>query len=133
MTFSHTLKTNAPEEVWWRWTEVETWHEWDTEVASAALEGDFNLGAKGNLKPKTGPGSSFTITELTPQQSYTFTTQLPLAKLHVKRSFSADRTAFTHEVSFTGLLAPLFGRLLGKRFQAVLPQVMMNLRELTES
>ncbi len=133
MTFSHSLKTDAPEEVWRRWLKVETWHEWDTEVKEASLEGDFKLSAKGTLTPKTGFEASFTITEFTPQQSYTFTTALPLAKLHVRRYFSENRTTFTHEVSFTGLLAPLFGRLLGQRFQKVLPEVMANLRELAET
>ena len=133
MTFSHTLEISAPEEVWRRWTEVETWHEWDTEVKEASLEGNFELGVKGTLAPKTGPETSFTITEFTPEQSYTFTTNLPLAELHVKRYFSRNRAAFTREVSFTGTLAPLFSFLLGRRFKEVLPEVMTNLRELTES
>ena len=133
MTFSHTLETNAPEEVWRRWIEVETWHEWDTEVEEVSLRGEFEPGAKGTLTPKTGPKTSFTITELTPEQSYTFTTDLPLAKLYVRRYFTSSRTAFTHEVSFAGTLAPLFGFLLGRRFQKVLPQVMVNLRTLAQS
>ncbi len=133
MTFSHTLETNAPEEVWRRWLEVETWHEWDTEIESATLNSEFKLGAKGTLTPRTGPKTSFTVTELIPEQDYTFTTNLPLAKLHVRRYFSKTRTAFTHEVSFTGTLAPLFGFLLGRRFQKVLPEVMVNLRELAET
>ena len=123
MTFSHTLETNVPEEVWRRWAEVETWHEWDTEVKEASLKGNFELSAKGTLTLKTGPETSFTITEFIPEQSYTFTTDLPLAKLHVKRYFSKNRTAFTHEVGFTGTLAPLFGFLLGRRFEEVLPEV----------
>ena len=130
MTFLHTLETNAPEEVWRCWLDVETWHEWDTEVKQATLEGDFKLGAKGTLTPKTGPKTSFTITEFTPEQEYTFTTGLPLAKLHVRRYFSNSRTAFTHEVSFTGTLGALFGFLLGRRFREVLPEVMVNLRDL---
>ena len=130
---SRSLKTDASEEVWRRRTEVETWHEWDTEVKEASLGSNFELSAKGALTPKTEPSTSFTITEFTPKQSYTFTTVLPLAKPHVKRYFSKNRTAFTHEVSFTGTLAPLFGFLLGRRFQKVLPEVMANLRELTES
>ena len=129
---SHSLKTDAPEEVWRRWTDVETWHEWDTEIENASLRGNFELGAKGTLKPKTGPETSFAVTEFTPGQSYAFTTNLPLSKLHVRRYFSENKTAFTHEISFTGILAPVFSFLLGRRFQKVLPKVMANLRELAQ-
>ena len=132
MTFAHTLETRAPKKIWQRWTEVETWHEWDTEIKQASLQDNFKLGARGSLVPKTGPRSSFTVTELTPQKRYTFVTNLPLCKLHVKRYLSEDGGTFTHEVRFTGLLAPLFGRLLGERFQKVLPEVMENLRERAE-
>lgn len=132
MTFSHTVETDAPEEVWQRWIDVGTWHEWDTEVKKASLEGDFELGAEGTLTPKTGPETSFVVTDFVPGQSNTFTMALPLCKLHIQHASSDDKKSSTHEVCFEGLLAPLFALLLGRRFRKVLPDVMANLRELTE-
>jgi len=137
MKFSHTLTTTAaPEAIWKQWTDVKYWPVWDTELVSANLLEDFKLNAKGELKPKTGPESSFVISQLDPYKSYTFTTQLPFCKLNVRRYLETnddDRTTFTHEVSFVGPLAVVFGTLLGRRFRTVLPTVMENLRRLAET
>ena len=136
MKFSHSLKTTAsPDRIWSLWTDVEHWHYWDTELITATLNSDFALNAHGQLQPKNGPKSTFVISELNSNHSYTFTTQLPLCRLHVKRFLTlADHyTLFTHEVSFEGRLSFLFGRLLGQQFREVLPTVMANLRNLAEA
>jgi Polyketide cyclase / dehydrase and lipid transport len=136
MKFSHTLKTvAAPERIWEIWTDVENWAQWDTELISADLDGAFVLGAIGRLKPKTGGATKFEISQFNPGNSYTFTIGLPLCSLRVHRYLSdrSDGTYFTHEVSFQGLLAWLFGLLLGRKFQAVLPKVMENVARIATS
>lgn len=137
MKFDHTVETTAPpEKIWGAWTAVERWPEWDTELASAALDGSFALGAKGRLKPKSGPVSEFFISELTPGESYAFTTQLPLCELKVRRHLTrkdGGGAFFTHEVSFVGPLSLVFGNLLGRRYRHALPVVMENLRRIVES
>ncbi len=139
---SCTLETTAtPEAIWAAWSEVSRWHEWDSELLSAVLDGDFRLGATGRLTPKSGPTSTFVISQMNQGESYTFTTQLPLCRLHVRRFLAwressgslHDRTlCFTHEVSFEGLSAVVFERLLGKRFQLALPSVMQALKNIAE-
>jgi len=136
MKFSHTVKTHAsPENIWQIWVDVNNWPRWDTELESASIEGDFTLYAKGKLKPKNAHVSVFFISDLEPNKSYTFTTQLPLCKLNVRRYLTIDQsgTFFTHEISFTGLLSFLFSNLLGRKFQKVLPEVMDNIRKLAEA
>ena len=123
MKFNHTLKTSAsPAQIWAIWTDVEHWSRWDTELKDSQLEGTFGLNAVGKLTPKTG-------------ESYTFTVQLPLCKLNVYRYLrsQSDGTYFTHEVSFQGLLAVVFGSLLGRQFQTVLPSVMENIKRIAET
>ncbi|MBE9210195.1 polyketide cyclase [Nostoc sp. LEGE 06077] len=135
MKFSHTVKTSAiPEQIWEIWVDVKNWPIWDTELESAYIEGDFTLYTKGKLKPKNAPVSVFFISEFESKKSYTFTTQLPLCKLNVKRYLTVNHsgTFFTHEISFTGLLSFLFSNLLGRKFQKVLPEVMDKLRKLAE-
>ncbi|OLP18133.1 polyketide cyclase [Leptolyngbya sp. 'hensonii'] len=131
MKFSHTIATTASRQAIWRlWTDVSTWAEWDTELKSAYLNGNFALGSKGTLVPKTGVKSAFEITEYHPGESYAFTIPLFLSQLTIRRSFS-DReglTKFTHEIRFSGFLGGLFGFLLGRKFKRVLPSVMENLR-----
>jgi Polyketide cyclase / dehydrase and lipid transport len=136
MKFAHTVETTAPpEKIWAAWTDVKRWPEWDTELASASLEGSFALGAKGKLKPKRGPAARFSISELIPGESYTFTTRLPLCELKVRRHLTLKDggACFTHEVSFVGPLSTVFANLLGRRYREALPVVMENLRNIAES
>ncbi|MBD2597395.1 SRPBCC family protein [Nostoc spongiaeforme FACHB-130] len=135
MKFSHTLKTSAsPEKIWSIWTDVEHWSKWDTELSDAYLESPFALGARGKLTPKQGRVSTFKISQLIPGKSYTFTINLPLCSLNVHRylNVQSDGTYFTHEITFQGLLAFLFGQILGRQFQAVLPSVMQNVKQIAE-
>jgi len=134
MKFSHTLETSASAEaIWSLWTTIEQWPVWDSELKAARLSGPFRLGATGELTPKKGPTSTFEISALDPNRSYTFATQLPLCRLNVHRFLEFDEIVrFTHEVSFEGRLAFAFSWLLGRRFQRVLPEVMRSLRQLAE-
>jgi hypothetical protein len=136
MKFSHTVKTSAlPEKIWAIWTDVEHWSEWDTELSDSCLESAFVLGAVGKLTPKAGQVSPFKISQLSAGNSYTFTLELPLCKLNVYRHLhsQSDGTYFTHEVSFQGLLAFLFGLFLGQRFRTILPSVMENIKRIAEA
>jgi len=137
MKFDHSVETTAPsEKIWCAWTDVEHWPQWDTELVSASLEGSFALGTKGRVKPKRGPAARFSISELIPGETYTFTTRLPLCGLKVRRHLTrkdGGATYFTRGVSFVGPLASVFGNLLGRRYREALPVVMENLREIAES
>lgn len=136
MKSDHTVETTAPpEKVWIAWTVVELWPEWDTELASATLDGSFAAGVKGRLKPKRGPASEFFISELVSGESYAFTTRLPLCELKVRRHLTRKESGgafFTHEVSFVGPLSFVFGNLLGRRYREALPVVMENLWKIVE-
>jgi hypothetical protein len=136
MKFSHTLKTTAsPECIWEIWTDVARWSNWDTELKDAGLQVPFSLGAVGELVPKKGRASTFKISQFSSGSSYTFTVGLPLCRLNVHRYLTthSDGLYFTHEVSFQGLLAFIFGLLLGRRFKAVLPSIMANVRQIAEA
>jgi hypothetical protein len=136
MKFSHTLKTSASAaKIWQIWTDVERWSEWDTELYSARLNDCFELGAVGKLTPKRGSVARFKISQFSRGESYTFTIKLPLCRLNVHRYLTdrADGLYFTHEVAFQGILAVIFGLLLGRKFKAVLPSVMQNVKQIAES
>jgi hypothetical protein len=136
MRFDHTVATVArPEDVWAVWTDVARWPEWDTELESASVEGGrLALGASGTLRPRSGPSTTFVVSEFEPEEGYAFKTHLPLCELVVRRRFGGGgTTAFTHEVSFVGPLSFPFGLLLGRRFRAALPGVMENVRRIAES
>jgi Polyketide cyclase / dehydrase and lipid transport len=136
MKFSHTIKTSAlPERIWAIWVDVENWADWDTELQSSFMESSLALGAIGKLTPKNGRVSTFRISQFSQGTSYTFTVKLPLCRLNVYRylQIQSGYTEFTHQVSFQGLLAFVFGLLLGRKFQAVLPRVMENVKQIAEN
>jgi hypothetical protein len=133
--FWHTIETSlSPSALWGIWTNVSEWHLWDKGLKSASLEGSFRKGATGSLVSLNGAVSRFTITEMSEGNSYTFATDLPLAKLHVKRYFQQNggTLRFTHEVWFDGLLGRVFAMLLGKNFMKILPLVMEEVRKKAE-
>jgi Polyketide cyclase / dehydrase and lipid transport len=133
--FSFTIGIkNTPEKVWQTLIDVPTWAAWDTELKEAHLEGSFAVGAEGKLLPKKGPKLKFYISEILPNQSYTFKTKMPLGWLVIKRTLKVENgmTHFTDDIAFTGVLKRVFGFMLGNQFRSVLPEVMDNFKKLTE-
>jgi carbon monoxide dehydrogenase subunit G len=133
--FSFKISINAPKEkVWMTLIDVPTWSIWDTELISAELNGPFELGAKGKLKPKTGPELDFFITELTAFKSYTIKTKMPIGWLEINRTLleEGQSVIFNDDIQFTGVLKRFFGLLLGGGFRKVLPQVLNNFKERVE-
>lgn len=133
--FMHTEVSAAPEKaIWALWTDVAAWSAWDGGLKRASLAGPFEVGASGQILPLSGPPAPFRITALTPNQSYSFETSLPLARLTVTRRFlprSADgRTVFRHEVAFRGLLGWFWAAQFGPGFRRELPATMARLSQL---
>jgi hypothetical protein len=133
--FSHTESTHASShEIWEVWTAVPKWKQWDKGLKEAVLEGDFEVGSKGTLVPDKGLRSKFVITAVVPNQSYTFKTKIPFGWLIIKRTLEVKEgiTFFTHEVEFTGILKKALGRSLGKNYRAMLPGVMLAIKQIAE-
>jgi hypothetical protein len=134
--FSFTISVNNTiDKVWQTLIDVQSWNKWDTELVEAKLEGKFAVGTKGTMKPKKGPKLKFYISEIIPNQSYTFNTIMPVGELVIKRSIKTENEQihFTDDIAFTGFLKVVFGSILGKQFRKVLPEVMNKFKELAES
>lgn len=133
--FSFTIPVNtSAQNVWETLIDVQNWHQWDTEMIEANLEGDFAVSAKGTLTPKSGPRLKFYISEIVPLQSYTFNTIMPVGELVIKRSLKVEDEVvyFTDDIAFTGFLKTVFGLMLGGQFRKVLPEVMNKFKEIAE-
>ena len=133
--FSFTIPVNTTKaKVWQTLIDVKNWHQWDTELLEANLEGIFEKGAKGTMKPKTGPKLKFYISELIPNHSYTINTIMPVGELVIKRSLTEtnNEVHFTDDIAFTGFLKYIFGFMLGGQFRKVLPEVMINFKRIAE-
>ena len=134
--FNFTVAVNTTKaNVWQTLIDVQNWHQWDTELISASLDGLFEKGAKGIMQPKTGPKLKFYISEFTANQSYTITTIIPVGELVIKRSLTEkdNEIHFTDDIAFTGFLKYILGVVLGRQFRKVLPTVMNNFKNIAES
>ena len=130
--FSFTVSTSRPDAVLQLWVTPSSWSQWDKGLRSASLEDLMSLGSVGQIIPLSGPSSRFEVVAFDPKQSYAFETRLPGSILRVERFFNAERTAFTHRVTFSGLSAGAFSRMFGPGFRAALPPTMRTLRALAE-
>jgi hypothetical protein len=133
--FTHTETTAAtPAQLWSRYTDCGSWPEWDVETESVTLDGPFATGTTGTIKPVGAPKAKFRMAEVTKDVSFSDVTKLPLAKMHFTHNIESadDGTRFTHHVTITGPLSPLFGRVIGKKVAAGLPTAMRRLGELAE-
>ena len=99
-------------------------------VKKIKLDGPFVAGTTGTNTPPVGPGVKFSLTEVTPLQSYTEITRAPGAQLifsHTIVEASDKKVTFTHGIKCRGLLSGLYGLVLKKNYTRLLPVAMKNL------
>lgn len=133
--FQHTEKTAAtPEQLWRRYSDPSSWPEWDAETERVTLHGPFEAGTRGELKPVGGPKTKFQMVEVNEPRSFSDISYLPLAKMRFTHSIEPDHDGarFTHHVTITGPLSPLFARVIGRKVAAGLPTAMRKLGDLAE-
>lgn len=126
---------SSPEKIFSAYENVSGWSIWDPEVQSSSINGKPIVGAKGKLKPTKGPEANIEITEVTKYESFTVISKLPLCTMtfeHKLTSLAKD-TEVVHRVMFTGLLSPLFGRLIGSEIQKGLPSTLQGLKKTIEA
>jgi Polyketide cyclase / dehydrase and lipid transport len=130
--FQHSVTVKAPaDRVWAVWMDVKNWPSWDPLLVASSSSEPLSLGVEGQVVPKKGLPSKFTIVCFEPQTRWALEASLIIAKLTVTRSLTTqgDFTTFTHAVEFSGFAAAVFARFLGPDFRAALPDVMQKLAE----
>ncbi|MFT2112460.1 SRPBCC family protein [Marinomonas sp. 2405UD68-3] len=125
----------TPEQIFPFYENVSEWSSWDPDVQSSSIEGEFKAEAKGRLKPAKGPAAKIEFSEVTKNKSFTTISKLPLCTMSFVHKLvpSSEGTEVTHKVIFSGLLSPLFGRLIGTGIRKGLPATMQGLRNAVES
>lgn len=135
--FWASAKTSAaPAAIWRVWTDLDAWPDFDPAMTSAALDDGTrvltHVGQRGRLVEENGRDIRWAVTRLEPGCAYTFTSDLPGGKLHVRRSMADlgdGECLITHEVWFGGPLGRPFALLLGGRFRSLLPGVVARVVE----
>lgn len=134
MSIVHSIEIDAPrKQVFALYEDVGSWPAWDSETLAVHLPG-LRPGASGWLKPRQGPKAKICISEVVQDRSFTVEGLLPLCRMQFGHELDGegDRTSVTHWVRFTGPLAPLFRRLIGKGIDRTLPHTLAGLKRASE-
>jgi hypothetical protein len=135
MQFESSITIKAPAaHVFSIYADVVAWPQWDPDVKAASLNGKFASGVDGVVVPHGGPKSKILFTRVTPNQGFVAECKLPLCVMRFENQLSAvaDGTTATHRVTFEGLLAPVFGRLIGSGMKKTLPKALESLKAYAE-
>jgi hypothetical protein len=130
-----TIKTKASQEqIWNLWADVENWNKWDKEVEYSELNGKFEVGTFGMIKPTKGPKSKFELISVEKLKGFTSRSFLPLTKMdfiHIMEEKNGE-LYITHGVEIKGLLTFLFSKVIGEKLVNELPKSMENLSKMAK-
>jgi carbon monoxide dehydrogenase subunit G len=130
--FEHSAESKAPPaSVWERYTDVEQWCDWSPGVEESSLEGEFEAGSKGTVKPPQLPRSRFELVEVEPEQSFVSETKLPGGTLSLEHVLEPSNggSRITHRATFTGPLGSVWMRVVGWIVKRDLPSSVERLAE----
>ncbi len=113
---------------------VAEWSRWDPDLKSSSIDGPFVSGTTGGVVPKSGPKSKVLFSQVTANRGFVVECKLPLCMMRFNHSLDArdGGTLATHGVTFEGLLAPFFGRVIGSGMKKTLPMALAGLKALAE-
>jgi hypothetical protein len=134
-TFEYSRSTTAsPDVIWGLWSDVANWSRWDTDLEEVTLEGRFEAGAKGSLRPEGMGALPFTITRAEPGVGYSDDTPIGDAVLRFDHDVitAEGRTQVRQRVTMDGPAAnDLFEEFASKIIMDV-PGSVTRLIELAE-
>ena len=131
--FEHSAESKAPPaSIWELYTDVEQWREWSKGVEESTLEGEFEVGSKGTMKPPQLPRSRFELVEVEPERGYVSKSQLPGGTLRLEHMIEPANggTRITHRATFAGPLSFIWVPLVGRIIRRELPAGVERLAEL---
>jgi len=116
------------------YADVANWTDWDPDVKSASINGPFATGSTGVIVPNGGPSSKMVFANVVPNRGFHVVCKLPLCTMRFEHELRAhgSGTEATHRVVFEGLLAPLFGRLIGSGMRKTQPHALQSLKRVAE-
>lgn len=130
LLIEHKVETTAsPAQIWKVWEDVENWNSWDHGLEFSTIDGPFQTGTKGKLKPKGGPLVQTLLTEVEPLKRFVDEARLPGTKIIVSHSMrrSNEKTYVTHKIEMKGPLGWLFAFLIGRKMKKNLPNEMLSM------
>lgn len=120
----HTVSTDlTPAQIWFVLQDVKNWNTWDHETEFSRIDGEFQTGVKGILKPIKGPALETILTYVRPNEIFVQEAKLFLAKVRMTHMInqSAGKTLVTFKTEICGPLAIFYFWLLGRSIRKKVP------------
>ena len=136
MKFEDAITIQAPaEQIFSVCTEVADWPVWDAGTESSSIDGAFEVGTTGKIKPKGEPETSIEWIEMTSNKSFTVECKIPLCKMQFVHELDtqSDGTQVRNVVIFSGLMSRVYAFLFGKKLQKGMEESLQGLKQHIES
>jgi hypothetical protein len=131
--FEHSAESKAPPEaIWERYKDVSNWREWSPDgVEESSLDGQFEVGSKGESKAPHLPKGKFELIEVEPEQRFVSKATFPGGTLTFEHMLepSGEGTKITHKASLDGVLSPVWRPVMGRVIEKGLPTGVETLAE----
>mgnify|MGYP001319081572 CR=1 FL=1 len=105
LIIKHTVETKASAtDIWHIWQDVKNWNTWDHGIEFSTINGPFEAGTTGTLKPKGGPLVHTKLTQVQPMKMFVDESKLFLARIIVSHYLteSEGKRLVTHQIEMTG-------------------------------
>ncbi|MFV0407419.1 MAG: hypothetical protein ACK5LN_11485 [Propioniciclava sp.] len=123
-----------PQVVWERWTNIEKWPADTPTIVRAQLNGPVAQGAVGWMKPRRGPRASFRIVEVNRMAGhFEIEAKLLLGRITIERFLNRSESGpdgawmLTHRVVFSGPMARIWNRVIGRNLTRIVPEVLARI------
>ena len=117
------------DDVWAAWSDIDHWHDWDTDIEYAKAPEGFREGSVFTLKPKGGPRVRITLLRAEPRVGYTDLTHFPLARMFGIHDMAdvPGGLRLTITIRVEGLLGGLWRKLVAQKVADEAPAQMRAL------
>lgn len=134
---AHSERSSAqPAAIWALWVDARRWPQWNEQLESGELDGEFAVGASATVKFKRGGKMRFAIVALEPERLFVDEAKLPGCRFghsHLVEPAGAG-SQITHRLYLKGPTSGLFARLFGrKRMQRSVAEFAERERALAEA
>lgn len=116
------------------YADVSNWNKWDPDTKASFINGPFQVGSKGMITPNKGMAVPMLLTSVNENQNFTVESKIPFLKMVFEHELTPTEsgTEVIHRVIFSGLLSPLFGKIIGAQLNKGLPITLANLKTKAE-
>lgn len=116
---THTqISPHTPAAVYRLWEDPDAWTQWDPDVSEVRFAGERAEGAKGWMRPSSGPAATFEIVALRADRLFTTVSRMPGAALSFEHAVepTPEGSRMTVTIGVDGLLSGLWAAVLRKNF-----------------